>query len=239
MQAARGTAITTQPAAQPDGEPADQPAAASDAASVTTAARSAYLRATVLLLVVALSCWALDQLTKAMAVAWLDPGDPVRLLGGLLTLRLVRNPGAAFSLGENYTIVFTILSAGVLVFVLAVLVRRVAHTGWAVALGLLTAGILGNLTDRVFRPPSTFHGHVVDFLQLPYWAIFNVADMCVVSAAVLIMILSMVKNITLSGQPAATPTKPDQPKADQPKPDQADKPTTSATAAESTGQDGT
>ena len=163
----------------------------------TSAART---RAITLLIIVALVCWAIDQATKAMAVAWLDPAAPPRLLGGLLTLRLIRNPGAAFSLGENYTIVFTILSAVVLVFVLVVLVRRVAHTGWAVALGLLTAGILGNLTDRVLRPPSTFHGHVVDFIQLPYWAIFNVADTCVVTSAVLIMVLAVIKNISLNGQ---------------------------------------
>lgn len=162
--------------------------------------RAVRARAVTLLIVVALVCWGIDQVTKAMAVAWLDPADPPRLLGGLLTLRLVRNPGAAFSLGENYTIVFTILSAVVLIFILTVLVRRVAHTGWAVALGLLTAGILGNLTDRVFRPPSTFHGHVVDFVQLPHWAIFNVADTCVVTAAVLIMVLAVIKNISLDGQ---------------------------------------
>ena len=85
-------------------------------------------------------------------------------------------------------------------FILIVLLRRIAHLGWAVALGLLTAGVTGNLIDRIFRPPSAFHGHVVDFIQLPHFAIFNVADMCVTSAAVLIVFLAIVKNISLGGE---------------------------------------
>jgi len=197
VQAARGKAIG---ADQPVDEPVDE-----DESGRGRPTGQARTRSTVILLGVAVVCWAVDQLTKAIVVARLDPADPVRLLGGLLTLRLVRNPGAAFSLGEDYTIVFTLLSAAVLAFVLIFLMRRVAHTGWAVALGLLSAGILGNLTDRVLRPPSPLHGHVVDFLQLPYWAIFNVADMCVVTAAVMIMVLSVVKNITLDGEPAGQP----------------------------------
>jgi signal peptidase II len=138
----------------------------------------------------------LDFSTKQLAVSNLDPPS---YLGGLITLQLIRNSGAAFSLGENYTIVFTVLAALALLFVLVVLLRRIAHLGWAVALGLLTAGVAGNLTDRIFRPPALFHGHVVDFIQLPHWAIFNVADMCVTSAACLIVILAIFKNVSLGG----------------------------------------
>lgn len=140
-----------------------------------------------------------DLITKIMAVNWLDPADPVRLLGGLLHLRLVRNPGAAFSLGENFTPVFAVLATAVLIFVVAFLARRIGHAGWAVALGLVTAGVAGNLVDRYFRPPGFLHGHVVDFLQLPYWPIFNVADMCITAAAVLIIVLSVIKNVGLDG----------------------------------------
>ena len=82
----------------------------------------------------------LDQLTKIIAVRWLDPAEPVRLLGGLLTLRLIRNPGAAFSLGENFTMVFALLAVAVVSFVLIKLVPKLDHPGWAVALGLLVAG---------------------------------------------------------------------------------------------------
>ena len=150
--------------------------------------------------VVAVICLGLDQVTKALAVRYLDPANPPSFFGGLVTLQLIRNSGAAFSLGENYTIVFTILAALVLIFVLTVLLPRLGHKGWAVALGLLAAGVAGNLTDRIFRPPSFLHGHVVDFIQLPHWAIFNVADMCVSSAAVLIVILAIFLNVAVSGE---------------------------------------
>lgn len=142
----------------------------------------------------------LDQLTKILAVRSLDPADPAVLLGGLLTLRLIRNPGAAFSLGENFTIVFALLAVTVVSYVLIKLAPKVDHPGWAVALGLLVAGVSGNLMDRIFREPGFLHGHVVDFFQLPHFAIFNVADICITSAAVLIMVLAVVKNVGLDGE---------------------------------------
>ena len=132
----------------------------------------------------------LDLATKTLALAFLDPQRPIELLGGLLTLQLIFNPGAAFSMGEGVTPVFTAISVAALVFVLWRLVPRARHVGWVVALGLVIAGILGNLTDRLFRPPGFLHGHVVDFLQLPNFAIFNVADMCITFAAVIIVIMS-------------------------------------------------
>ena len=149
---------------------------------------------------VALAGLAADVITKMLVVRYLDADAPVRLLGGLLTLRLIRNPGAAFSLGEQFTYVFALLSAVVVIFVVTRLLPKVGHVGWAVALGLLCAGVCGNLVDRVFRAPGVLHGHVVDFLQLPYWPIFNVADICISSAAVLIVVLSTVRNIGLDGE---------------------------------------
>ncbi|HEX8509431.1 MAG TPA: signal peptidase II [Propionibacteriaceae bacterium] len=141
-----------------------------------------------------------DVLTKVLAVSQLDPARPIRLLDGLLTLRLIRNPGAAFSVGEQYTFVFALLSAAVLLFVVLRLAPQLGHPGWAVALGLLCAGVGGNLADRLFRSPAFLRGHVVDFLQLPYWPIFNVADICITSAAVLILVLSIVKNTGIDGR---------------------------------------
>jgi len=138
--------------------------------------------------------------TKVLAVARLEPADPVALLGGLLTLRLIRNPGAAFSLGEQFTVVFAALALLVLAYVVGRLVPRLRHPGWAVALGLLCAGVTGNLADRLFRSPGPGRGHVVDFLQLPYWPVFNVADMCITSAAVLIVVLSVVRGVGLDGE---------------------------------------
>jgi signal peptidase II len=149
---------------------------------------------------VALAGLATDIVTKMIVVSYLDPARPVRLFGGAFTLRLIRNPGAAFSLGERFTFVFALLSASVLLFVILKLTPRLGHPGWAVALGLLCAGVAGNLTDRLFRAPGFLHGHVVDFLQLPKWPVFNVADMCITSAAVLIMVLSAVMNVAISGE---------------------------------------
>ena len=143
-----------------------------------------------------------DISTKIIAVAQLDPQAPIRLFGGLLTLRLIRNPGAAFSQGEQFTAAIACFAIAVLVFVLVRLVPRIGHVGWAVALGLLCAGVAGNLSDRLFRTPGVLRGHVVDFLQLPNWPVFNVADICIDTAAVLIVILAVIKNIGVDGHRA-------------------------------------
>lgn len=171
------------------------------------------VRLRLLLAAVALSVLVLDVVTKVVAVAQLDPQQPVRLLGGLLTLRLIRNPGAAFSSGERFTYVFSIAAIVVLVFVLVRLVPRVAHPGWAVGLGLLLAGVSGNLVDRLFRTPGVLRGHVVDFLQLPYWPIFNVADMAICGAAGSILVLAVIKNVGVDGvryTKTSAPAEPDQ-----------------------------
>lgn len=142
----------------------------------------------------------LDVVTKVLAVRWLDPADPVPLLGGLLTLRLIRNPGAAFGLGGQFTYLFAILAMVVLIFIGVRLAPRVGHPGWAVALGLLAAGVSGNLVDRLLRTPGFLRGHVVDMFQLPRFAIFNVADIFITASAFLIIVLTMIKNVGPDGQ---------------------------------------
>jgi signal peptidase II len=150
---------------------------------------------------------ALDILTKMLAVAKLDPEDPTRLLGGLITFRLIRNPGAAFSLGENATVLFALLAVAALLVVGIGMVPKVAVRSWAIATGLLLAGIAGNLVDRLFRAPGVFRGHVVDFIQLPYFgAIFNVADMCLTFAAATILVISLFSGTSMNGAPV-TPDK--------------------------------
>ncbi|HLR93670.1 MAG TPA: signal peptidase II [Jiangellaceae bacterium] len=142
-----------------------------------------------LLLGIAVLLLILDQVTKHLAVSRL--GDAVvPLVGDVLQLRLIRNPGAAFSLFTDLTVLLTGVSAVVAVVILWVS-RRVTSTGWAVALGLLLGGVLGNLTDRLFRQPGPLRGHVVDFLELPNWPVFNLADSAVVCAAVLVVLLSL------------------------------------------------
>ncbi|GAB3428077.1 signal peptidase II [Flindersiella endophytica] len=133
---------------------------------------------------------ALDIVTKRLAVAELSDGHMVSLAGGLLKLNLVLNPGAAFGIGTGYTLVLSLLAIGVITVVI-VMARKLRSTAWAIALGLLLGGALGNLTDRVFREPGFLRGHVIDFLQLPNWPVFNIADMSVSTAAVLIVLLSL------------------------------------------------
>jgi signal peptidase II len=178
VQAARGTAITS----------------LSDVGPIERR------RLRLLVALIAVAGLTADLVTKIIAVTHLEPLASVRLLGGLLTLRLIRNPGAAFSQGQRFTYVFAIAGVIVLAFVIIKLVPRIGHPAWAVAIGLLCAGVAGNLTDRLFRPPGPLRGHVIDFLELPHWPIFNVADMCITAAAIMIMFLSVVKGISITGQ---------------------------------------
>lgn len=160
-----------------------------------------------LLVAVALGGYFLDRATKIWAVRTLDPSDPPSYLGGFLKLRLIFNPGAAFSLGSNITIVFGLLAIGVLVGLLVWVVPRVR--GWwpNLACGLLLAGISGNLTDRLTRPPGVLRGEVIDFIALPHFAIFNVADICITAAAVIIagqMIFGSDPDSSEGDEPAGT-----------------------------------
>jgi signal peptidase II len=151
-----------------------------------------------LFVVVAVSAYALDLLTKVLAVRHLTPGDPVDVIGPLLRLELVRNPGAAFSTGTSYTAVLSVIAviaAGVVIG----FGRRLGDRTWAVALGLLLAGVCGNLTDRVFREPGFLRGHVVDFFALPHWPVFNIADM-LIDAAVVLIIVQTWRGIGISGR---------------------------------------
>jgi signal peptidase II len=147
-----------------------------------------------------------DLLSKVWAVAHLTGETPKPFIGDILTLYLARNPGAAFSTGTSYTLVLSVLAIAAAVVVLWV-ARRLGSTGWAIGLGFLLAGILGNLTDRVFRSPAVLRGHVVDFLRLPHWPIFNVADVCINIAAAVIIIQAL-RGMPIRGvQPVAhTPT---------------------------------
>lgn len=142
-----------------------------------------------LLLAVAAGVLALDVLSKLVAVEELSDREPISLLGGLLTLRLVRNPGAAFGMAQGMTIVFTGVAVAVVVVILR-MARRLTSAWWAVALGLVLGGALGNLTDRLLRSPGPGRGHVVDFLELPRWPVFNLADSAIVVAGVLMVVLS-------------------------------------------------
>ena len=145
----------------------------------------------------AVFAYVLDQLTKLWVTSTMVEGERIPVLPPLLHWYFIRNSGAAFSIGENITWVFSLIMAGVAVAILFQ-VRRLGSAWWALALGLLLGGALGNLTDRLFREPSFGMGHVVDFIQLPNFAIFNIADSAVVSAVGIICILT-IRGIALDG----------------------------------------
>jgi len=170
VQAARGTSLT-----------------GGDAASTPDRAARARLHVWELV-IVAVTVLAADALTKHLAVAHLGD-EPKEVLGGLLKLHLTRNPGAAFGMAQGMTVLFTAVAVLVVV-VIARISRRLQSTGWAIALGLILGGALGNLADRLFRDPGPLRGRVVDFLELPHWPIFNLADSAIVSGGVLIVLLS-------------------------------------------------
>ncbi len=129
----------------------------------------------------------LDQVTKHLAVTRLDPNHPVALLGGMLSLRLLRNPGAAFSMGTSATVGLSVLAIVAFFGVVLVAVPRLQRRSSAVAAGMALAGIVGNLTDRLFREPGPMRGHVIDFFSVPHFAVFNVADIFITSTAILLL----------------------------------------------------
>lgn len=170
-------------------------------------------RALLVLGLVALGVYALDQLSKYLVVLQLSEGDVVPLLNGVLELHFVRNPGAAFSLASGLTWIFSIIATGVVVFIVW-FAGRIRSIAWSLVFGLLLGGVLGNLTDRLLREPGFGIGHVVDFISTPWLlpAIYNVADMCIVGSMILFMILT-IRGVGLDGtrvsaksadEPAAT-----------------------------------
>ena len=145
----------------------------------------------------ALLAYATDLTTKSWAVEALSGGRDREGVEGVLTFHLTFNPGAAFSTGTQYTVALSCLAIAAACLVLF-FGRRVRDAGWGVAFGLLLAGVGGNLTDRLFRDPGPMRGHVVDFLQLPNWPVFNIADICINVAAGLIIVQTF-RGIALDG----------------------------------------
>jgi signal peptidase II len=159
-------------------------------------------RSLIVLGCVAVAVVVLDQLTKHWVVSTIQPriesGEgPLVFLGGFLKLTYTENTGAAFSMGSSYTWIFSTVAVVVAVVILRS-ARRLGSIGWAIALGGLLGGLLGNLIDRVTRPPGPGLGYVVDWIQLPNFAVFNVADMCITGSAALMVLLAL-RGIDFSG----------------------------------------
>lgn len=148
-----------------------------------------------LVAVVAVAVFVADLITKIVAVAMLEGREPVRVLGGLVYLQLLRNPGAAFSLATGMTWVLALVAIAVVVAIVWIS-RRLGSAGWAIGLGLILAGALGNLVDRLFRAPGVLEGHVVDFISVfapdgEVWPVFNVADSAIVIGGILVVLLTL------------------------------------------------
>lgn len=175
-----------------DGDTADTGPAAdgSSPAEPAAAARPAVDRRRIAaLFAVAALAYVLDLVSKTIVVARLENHPSIDLLGEWLRLEAIRNRGAAFGMGGAFTVIFTVIAAAV-IFVIVRLARKLRSLPWAVALGLLLGGALGNLTDRLFRSPGIFRGAVVDFIAPKYFAVFNLADSAIVCGGILIVLLS-------------------------------------------------
>ena len=197
MQAARGASLNARNIEGADD--ADDAAGATEAHDGSTpVAGTGQPRRVVMFATVAALTIALDVVTKVAAVAFLADREPVVVVPGVLDLTLVRNPGAAFGLGTGQT---WLLSA-IAIIVVGVVLRmagRLRDRGWALALGLLLGGAVGNLLDRLFRQPGPMRGHVIDFLQLPNWPVFNLADSAICLAAALVVWRSL-RGVELDGR---------------------------------------
>lgn len=141
------------------------------------------------LLVVAVLAFLIDLGSKLLVVAKLENHAAIKVIGEVVTFQVIRNSGAAFGMGQALTVVFTMIASAVIVVIWRI-ARRLYSLPWAIALGLLLGGALGNLTDRLFRAPGVFRGHVVDFVSVQHFAVFNLADSAIVCGGVLVVLLS-------------------------------------------------
>jgi len=151
--------------------------------------------------VVALCWYGIDQLTKYLVVTHLPYERTVPVFGTLLQFFYIKNSGAAFSIGAGSTWIFSIIGVAVLCFI-AWYAPRIRSVAWAILFGLLLGGLVGNLSDRLFREPGFGVGHVVDFIKIPLLpAYFNIADVGITSSMVLFLILTLL-GVGLDGRRA-------------------------------------
>jgi signal peptidase II len=191
-------ALTRETATRPAAQPPRLTLVTTPRTGREPARRPAGIPRIAVLLWVALVAYLIDVVTKFLVVATLTEDEPVRVRHTALSLRLIRNPGAAFGLDLGSTVLFTLVTAAVIGAVLRV-ARRLGSLPWAIALGLLLGGSLGNLTDRLSRTPGPLRGRVVDFVDLPGWPIFNLADAFICLAGAMIIALA-VRNVPIGGR---------------------------------------
>jgi len=139
----------------------------------------------------------LDQLTKWWVQQVIPGRPPIEVLGEWLQITYTRNPGAAFSMGGSFTVILSVVALTVAVVIVR-MASRLGSIAWAVALGGILGGALGSLTDRVFREPGLFRGHVVDWIAVPHYPVFNIADSAIFCSAALMIYLSL-RGVGLDG----------------------------------------
>ena len=145
--------------------------------------------------------WAIfivDFVTKSWAISYLSQREPINLIGSFLKLTFVKNSGAAFGIASGATIILSLFA----IAVSATIVRYAAMVnsrGWIVVMGLVLGGVMGNLTDRIFRSPGFLRGHVIDWIELPHWPVFNIADSAIFIATGIAIVLT-VRNISPLGK---------------------------------------
>jgi len=142
------------------------------------------------LIVVAAMVIIADVVSKIVVVANLSDHAPIKLLGGLITLEETRNPGAAFSVGTSATLIFGVVAIAVIAIIVRT-ARRLFSRPWSIVLGLLLGGATGNLIDRVLRSPGVLRGYVVDWIRVPHFAVFNVADSAITVGGTLAVLLAI------------------------------------------------
>ena len=133
--------------------------------------------------------WLFDFATKVWALTSLS-SEPRKIFGSFLQFTLVHNSGAAFNFATGFAIAFSLLALAVVIAVIY-FAPKITSRGWQISIGLLLGGVLGNLTDRIFREPAFLNGHVIDWIQIPHWPVFNIADSAICIAAVISFALSL------------------------------------------------
>ncbi|MER7500148.1 signal peptidase II [Nonomuraea pusilla] len=168
-------------------------------------------RLVAILAALAVVVYAADAVTKTVVLRTLEGKAPLVVIPDVLQFRVIFNSGAAFNIGTGMTFVFTLIAAGVVVAIVRT-ARKLRSLPWALTLGLLLGGALGNLTDRLLRYPSGFgrptqlQGHVVDFIEvlpghfpvIDYFPVFNVADSAIVCGGILAVLLAW-RNVQIDG----------------------------------------
>jgi signal peptidase II len=182
--------VVSTPGSTPESTAGENPEPTTPPVREGRAARAARPACLAVFVATAAVVLAADAGSKAWADHRLAGREPISLLGGLIKLVHTTNAGAAFSIGTGFTVVLSVVAAGV-VAVLLRIAGRLRSTAWALALGLVLGGALGNLLDRIFRAPGTFRGQVVDWIKLPHWPVFNLADSGIVCGVVLILLLEL------------------------------------------------